>query len=126
MQLNGIEVADLGLEEKDFTTEKKLKFIQNCSAKFKEGKDIIHSMFTTLLVRSFFPFHCQNNPSDPAVDSYPSLVIDYPIASTLFVEVDGIFFLCTVVSPLPSHPSACRVCWSSRSPPPTQPFYQAT
>lgn len=121
MQLNGIEVADLGLEEKDFTTEKKLKFIQNCSAKFKEGKDIIHSMFTTLLVRSFYPSHYQNDPADPTINSYPSLVIDYPIASTLFVEVDGISFLCTVSSLSPSHPSACRTCWSSRSHPPTSP-----
>ena len=126
MQLNGIEVADLGLEEKDFTTEKKLKFIQNCSAKFKEGKDIIHAMFTTLLVRSFVPSHSQNDPSDPTVNSYPSLVIDYPIASTLFVEVDGISFLCTVLSPSPSHSSACRACWSSVSPPPTRRFSRAT
>lgn len=122
MQLNGIEVVDLGLEEKDFTTEKKLKFIQNCSAKFREGKDIVHSMFTTLLVRSFCASHSQNDPADPNVNSYPSLVIDYPIASTLFVEVDGISFLCTVPSLFSSHPSACRTCWSSRSPPPTSLF----
>ena len=111
MQLNGIEVVDLGLEEKDFTTEKKLKFIQNCSA-----------MFTTLLVRSFCASHSQNDPADPNVNSYPSLVIDYPIASTLFVEVDGISFLCTVSFLFSSHPSACRICWSSRSPPPTSLF----
>lgn len=115
-------MVDLGLEEKDFTTEKKLKFIQNCSAKFREGKDIVHSMFTTLLVRSFFASHSQNDPADHNVNSYPSLVIDYPIASTLFVEVDGISFLCTVPSLFSSHPSACRICWSNRSPPPTSLF----
>lgn len=48
LTLNGIVVADLGLEEREFTIEKKQKFIQNCSIKFNEGKGIIHQIFMTL------------------------------------------------------------------------------
>lgn len=49
--LNGIEIEDLGLEEKDFTIEKKLKFIQNCSRQFSDGKELVNQIFLTLSVR---------------------------------------------------------------------------
>ena len=48
--LNGIEVEDLGIEEKEFTMEKKLKFIQNCSKQFADGKELVNQIFFTLSV----------------------------------------------------------------------------
>ena len=96
LTLNGIVVTDLGLEEKDFTMEKKQKFIQNCSNKFSEGKGIIQQIFMTLGVSFLNESHNQKNPADSKINTYPQLVIDYPIASTIFVQVDGIGFLCNV------------------------------
>ena len=53
-----------------------------------EGEIIVHKMFETL----------NADPSSESILSYPKMVLDYPVASTLFVQLDGISFLCCVAT----------------------------
>ena len=84
--INSIQVEDLVDDVSEFTLEKKKKFVANCSSMVAEGDIIVHKMFETL----------NADPSSESILSYPKMVLDYPVASTLFVQLDGISFLCRV------------------------------
>lgn len=88
MMINNIQVEDLVDDVSEFTLEKKKKFVANCNSMVAEGEIIVHKMFETL----------NADPSSESILSYPKMVLDYPVASTLFVQLDGISFLCCVAT----------------------------
>lgn len=88
MMINNIQVEDLVDDVSEFTLEKKKKFVANCNSMVAEGDVIVHKMLETL----------NSDPSSEAILSYPKMVLDYPVASTLFVQLDGISFLCHVAA----------------------------
>lgn len=90
MMINNIQVEDLVDDAADFTLEKKRKFIANCNSLVVEGNDIVHKMFRTI----------KSDVFSADISSYPQIVLDYPVASTLFVQLDGISFICHVLSGL--------------------------
>lgn len=90
MMINNIQVEDLVDDAADFTLEKKRKFIANCNSLVVEGNNIVHKMFRTI----------RSDVFSADISSYPQIVLDYPVASTLFVQLDGISFICHVLSGL--------------------------
>lgn len=99
--LNNIEVEDLGTTKEEFSLEMKKKFISNSNSMLMKGTEIIKEMFLILGVDMLLYSQQQKNPCDSKIHQYPIMIYDNPIAATLFIQEDGISFLCHVLSFLP-------------------------